>query len=137
MSILSEIMDSKVIQKYQNKGVASLINIAVRHFHKFIRERDEGLPCISCGNYRTLQAGHFQSAGKFARLRFNEYNVNGQCKQCNFYGGMEIGASYERNLRKKIGNEEVDEILLIASDRTPFKWDRFTLIETIEKYKSK
>jgi len=45
--------------KLKDKTVSQLKAIAVRHFHKYIRTRDQDQPCISCGKYTTLQAGHF------------------------------------------------------------------------------
>ena len=71
---------------YSKKTVAQLRAIAVTHFHKYIRNRDAGQPCISCDSFTTLQAGHFYSAGNNPSVRFNEDNVHGQCK----YSGLGI-----------------------------------------------
>lgn len=130
-------MEAKTIQKYSTKSLPNLIKTAVRWCHKYIRERDEGKPCISCGKFRTLEAGHCFSGGKYPRLRFNERNIWGQCSPCNRYGSMETGIFYRDNLIKRIGLEEFNKIQTIAEDRTPFKWDRFEVIEIIEHYKNK
>jgi len=130
-------LDIKTIKKYEKKSTASLIKICVRWCHKYIRKRDEGLACISCGQYRTLEAGHCFSGGKYPRLRFYEWNINGQCKQCNYYGSMETGITYRDTLIQRIGKEEFEKIQRISEDRTPFKWDRFDLITKIEHYKTK
>lgn len=129
----------KIPERYRNKSIAALKRIAVTWCHKYIRKRDEGLPCISCVNYRKLQAGHFYSAGKFPALKFDEDNIHGQCLQCNYYGSQETGAAYERNLRARIGDERVDSIIMKAqaSKRMVYKWNRFTVIEAILKYQEK
>jgi hypothetical protein len=42
-------------------------------FNEFIRLRDKGKPCISCGQPKDyLQAGHFYSVRMYDGLRFNE-----------------------------------------------------------------
>ena len=119
----------------QKKSVSQLIAIAVRHFHKFIRTRDKDLPCICCGKYTTLQAGHFYSASN-SSVRFNEDNVHGQCKKCNYFLSGNL-LPYRENLIKKIGQERVDKITLNVemSKKFGFKWSRLFLIETILKYK--
>ena len=135
-------MESKLIKKYKDKSIPSLINIATKHFNQFIRERDapEGYGnCISSGQYLTVpsdsaQAGHYWSGGKYPRLKFNEDNVHLQGKSDNYYNGGNL-LEYRKNLIKKIGQERVEELDRIASDKSKFKWDRFFLIETIEKYK--
>jgi hypothetical protein len=122
---------------YKNKTTAQLIKIAVRHFHLFIRKRDQGQPCISCGKKTTLQAGHFYSAGNHSVTRFEEDNVHGQCLRCNYWLSANL-IPYRRNLIEKIGQERVDhlELLIKISKKTGFKWDRFSLIDIINKYKA-
>lgn len=139
-------MNSKTIQKYRNKSIASLKNLATKHFNTFIRERDtddNGFGrCISSGQplrvpSQNAHAGHFYSGGKFPELKFNENNVHLQGKSDNYFnGGNQL--EYRKNLIKKIGIEEVEELDRLAdmSKRNIFKWDRFALIEVIEKYKN-
>jgi len=53
----------------------------------YIRERDKGLPCISCGTQKPdIQycAGHFKTRGGHPELRFHPMNINKKCnKRCN------------------------------------------------------
>ena len=42
-------MEAKTIKKYDKYDKKALLRIAVKWCHKFIRMRDEGQPCISCG----------------------------------------------------------------------------------------
>lgn len=123
-------------EKLLLKSASQLKAIAVRHFHKFIRNRDKNEPCISCGKYTTLQAGHFYSAGNHPSVRFNEYNVNGQCKKCNYFLSGNL-LPYRENLIEKIGQEKFDKITLNVemSKKFGYKWDRLLLTEIILKYR--
>ncbi len=138
-------MEAATIKKYKNKSIANLIKLATTHFNRFIRERDtddNGFGrCISSGQplripSKNAHAGHFYSGGKFPELKFNEYNVNLQGKSDNYFnGGNQL--EYRKNLIKKWGLEVVEELDRISdmSKRNRFKWDRFFLIEVIEKYR--
>jgi intein/homing endonuclease len=89
-------------------------------FNKFIRERDAGQPCISCGTSSgcKVNAGHFLSVGAAPHLRFNEQNVHLQCEKCNSYLSGNI-AKYRPRLIAKIGLEAVEAL---ESNNTPAKW---------------
>ena len=138
-------MDAKTIQKYKKKTIKQLLAIATLHFNRFIRGRDsvDGFGrCISSGQSLNVpsmnaQAGHYYPAGKYPRLRFNENNVHLQGKSDNYFASGNL-INYRKNLIKKIGEDKVKELDLIAEmdKKTPFKWDRIFLIETIEKYKN-
>ena len=120
-----------------NKSLSSLIRIAVTHFHKFIRNRDKDKPCISCGKYTTLQAGHYYSAGKHPEIRFNEDNVHGQCLSCNYYKSGDL-INYTYNLIDRIGKDRFEKLKfqVALSKQIKHKWDKFYLIEIIDKYKN-
>ena len=96
---------------YQKKTIAQLKGIAVTHFNKFIRNRDKGEACISCGNYTTLQAGHFFSAGQHPSVKFNEDNCHGQCVHCNYYKHGNL-INYRHNLIEKIGEDRFEKLNL-------------------------
>lgn len=129
-------MDIKTLQKYKSKSVSQLLRMATKCFNLYIRNRDMSQPCISCGRYSQLQAGHFYSAGHYPILRYNENNVHGQCLRCNYYLSGDL-SNYRMNLLKKIGEIEVMDLDRLAAQgkKINHKWDRFTLIEIIEKYK--
>jgi len=110
-------------------------------FNKYIRKRDGGEDemgiCISCGKFRKLQAGHFYPVKGYDSLRFDEDNVHGECAGCNgFDKGHLIG--YQINLRKKIGDKKVDDLISRAeeSKRTTHKFYRHDLEEKIQYYKN-
>ena len=79
------------------------LNILQKVFNTYIRQRDKGRPCISCGTLTgQMHAGHYRSVGSAPHLRFNENNVHVQCATCNnFLHGNLI--NYRRNLVQKIG----------------------------------
>ncbi|MFV2949276.1 recombination protein NinG [Pseudomonas japonica] len=61
-------------------------------FNAYIRERDAGLPCISCDSLPSdhdlitgsrWDAGHYRSVGACPELRFEPLNVHRQCVKCN------------------------------------------------------
>ena len=123
--------------KYLDKTLSQLKAIAVTHFHKYIRNRDRGKPCVSCGRHTTLQAGHYYSAGQHPSVRFNEDNVHGQCLSCNYFKHGNL-INYSHNLLDRIGQERFKKLKLKIdlSKRSKFKWDKFYLVEIIEKYKA-
>jgi len=137
-------MKSETILKYNKKTIKQLLAIATTHFNAYIRQRDapDGFGrCISSGQplkvpSENSQAGHYYSGGKYPSLKFNEDNVHLQGKSDNYFNSGNL-LEYRKNLIHKIGLERVIRLDLIAerSKKAHFKWDRFFLIETIEKYK--
>lgn len=127
-------MQATTIKKYSTKTVAQLIKRATTVFNLFIRNRDKNKGCISCGK-PVNQAGHFYEASAHTRMRFMEDNTQGQCIRCNHYLSGNLN-EYRKNLIKRIGIERLEKLDMLAGIKTGFKWDRFTLIETIEKYKA-
>lgn len=108
------------------KTKPQLTKEAQADFNKFIRLRDAGKPCISCG--RTVaqvetqdvfqpggywDAGHYMGVGAKGELRFNEDNCHKQCKTCNGGAGQysrknqTVTQSYRVNLIEKIGLKRV------------------------------
>ncbi len=124
-------------KRYLKKTIPALKKLAEKHFNKFIRLRDQDKPCISCPA-SPEQAGHFYSGGHYSALKFIEDNTHGQCKRCNYFLSGNL-IEYEKSLRRRIGDDRVEQLHLKAGvyKRTGYKWDRFFLIETIEKYKEK
>lgn len=127
-------LTANIIQKYSKHSVAKLKTLAQKHFNKFIRERDNGQPCISCGSGQPEHAGHFYSAGHYNQLRFTEDNAHFQCLRCNFFLHGNL-IEYRKRLEAKIGKERMLVLDTIALNKKAFKYDRFTLISIIEKYK--
>jgi hypothetical protein len=106
-------------------------------FNTYIRKRDEGLGCISCGSHNQIQAGHFYSAGHHPALRFNEDNTHSQCLRCNYFLSANL-LEYRKRLLKKIGEERVAKLDLIAAIRRVTRYSsRFELELLIKFYQDK
>ncbi|PXX41103.1 MULTISPECIES: recombination protein NinG [Burkholderia] len=98
-------------------------------FNAWVRARDEGLPCISCGRHHEgrWHAGHYRSVGSAPELRFEPLNVHLQCAPCNLYLSGNLTA-YRINLIEKIGLEKVQ---WLETAHAPLK----LTIEQIEQMK--
>ncbi|EMV1606754.1 recombination protein NinG [Enterobacter hormaechei] len=90
-------------------------------FNAFIRERDVGKACPSCGEYHPpmifggqWDCGHFMSVGARPELRFEEKNAYRQCKACNGGAGRftaknkTVHARYRETLINWYGLELVE-----------------------------
>jgi hypothetical protein len=77
---------------------------AERACNEYIRARDAGDPCISCGTYDAPEwhAGHCYTVAARADIRYNEDNIHLQCHQCNTYKGGMVG-EYKKRIVSKIG----------------------------------
>ncbi|MBP3934474.1 MAG: recombination protein NinG [Pseudomonas sp.] len=83
---------------------------AQQAFNAWVRLRDHGLPCISCGTTADVQyaAGHFKPSGSNPALRFDPLNVHLQCnRNCNMAKSGNLGP-YRIELIKRIGQDKVD-----------------------------
>lgn len=116
--------------------VQKMIKQAEKVFNKFIRLRDVGKPCISCGaKYSpSFDPGHLYSAGGHWAVRFFETNVHGQCKECN---GMKAGNfdAYYDNLKTRISEPEI--MLLNSFAHRTANYTRDELQQIIDKYTNK
>ena len=80
-------------------------------FNTYIRMRDKGKPCISCGTTRDIKydAGHLWPT-TYQYLRFNEDNVHRQCSaNCNMYKSGNT-LEYVPRLIERIGKERVQKL---------------------------
>jgi hypothetical protein len=102
-------------------------------FNEFIRLSQKGSDCISCGNSDPTDAGHYRSVGAHPELRFNEFNVNLQCRKCNGYWGGNL-IEYRMGLIKKYGVEVVE---WLEGPHEPVKLSIPEIKEKIEYYRKK
>jgi len=92
----------------RTKGAQTAVN-------KYIRMRDYGKPCVSCGSLPepkrggTMDAGHYRSRGAAAHLRFDLFNIHAQCVKCNRFGSGNA-VDYRIELIKRIGLERVERL---------------------------
>lgn len=77
-------------------------------FNAWVRQRDIGLPCVSCGRHHNgqWQAGHFKSVGGHPALRYEPLNVWRQCAPCNTHKSGDL-LNYRVELVRRIGLEKV------------------------------
>jgi hypothetical protein len=95
--------------KVKIKSHAQHMKEAQTAFNAWIRERDVGLPCVSCGRHHNGQwhAGHYRTVGGNPELRFEPLNVWRQCAPCNNHKSGDI-VNYRLELVKRIGADKVD-----------------------------
>jgi|DEB0MinimDraft_6_1074348.scaffolds.fasta_scaffold29365_2 hypothetical protein len=101
--------------------------VAQKHFNAYIRARDAGMPCVSCGRTESeveqsegwkpggaWDCGHYLSVGSHPELRFEPMNAHRQCKSCNGGAGNyarknhQVTAAYRVELVRRIGIENVE-----------------------------
>ena len=103
-------------------------------FNAWIRKRDEGLPCISCGSLiGQRHASHFYATSIRPNLRFDESNVHASCARCNkwMHGNL---IPYRTELGKRIGKDELDRL---DADIEPKHYSIQDLKDIKELYKNK
>lgn len=96
---------NKEKKAFYAKDVTTMKMKAQNAFNRYIRTRDKGQPCISCGCHVAKgDASHFYSVGGHSALRFNVNNVHLACYKCNrfLHGNL---VPYKVELIKKIGQE--------------------------------
>lgn len=84
-------------------------------FNRYVRVRDAGLPCASCGAMPqqkfggTMDCSHYRSVGSSPHLRFHLHNVAAACVKCNQYLGGNI-AALRVGLIARIGRQKVEAL---------------------------
>ena len=120
----------------KDKDRAYWIKKSQTAFNAYIRARDAGLPCISCGvpdGQGKRNACHYRPAGVNTALRFNEDNVFGGCERCNTYQSGNL-VNYRIGLIKRIGIEKVE---WLESNHEIKKWSVSELKAIEAQYKAK
>jgi len=121
-------------QKYKGRSIGWLLNKTQFYFNRYIRLRDFGKPCISCGCPNFDHASHFFPVRGNPKLRFDEDNVHGQCVYCNQHKHGSI-AEYSEGLEARIG---VDRLKALRGRRGQnLKLSIPEIKEEIERYKQK
>ncbi|MFL1527856.1 recombination protein NinG [Pseudomonas sp. O230] len=98
------------VRKEKLKTRADHLKDTQTAFNAWIRARDAGQPCISCGTTADVQycAGHYRTTAAAPELRFEPLNVHLQCnRNCNMgKSGNLLG--YRPRLIEKIGAEKLE-----------------------------
>lgn len=99
------------VRKEKLKSRADHAKEAQAVINRYVRLRDAHLGCISCDKPATWggqwHCSHFRSVGAAAHLRFNLWNMNKSCSQCNAHLSGNIMV-YRPRLVEKIGAEKVE-----------------------------
>lgn len=101
---------TRLKQKQKNyKPIKIKRNLEQEKVNKDVRERDKDKPCISCGKFIQLEAGHFIPISKSRKLRYDLRNIHGQCGWCNrFLNGNY--QEYKLGLIQRYGLEFVENL---------------------------
>ncbi|MGL5219617.1 MAG: recombination protein NinG [Plesiomonas shigelloides] len=106
-------------------------------FNAYIRERDAGLPCVSCDHpddgSRQRHASHFRSVGACSSMRFHPDNVWAACSICNNHLSGNV-ANFKTKLIAMLGAEKVE---WIESQPRVRRWTREELEEIEVESKAK
>lgn len=103
--------------------------------NSYIRARDHGMPCISCGKETKAgdHAGHWKPTSSSPELRFEELNIHLQCVQCNLHLHGNV-AKYREGLIQRIG---LDKVEWLESKHLPKNYSIEELKELKALYKQK
>ena len=96
------------VRKEKLKSRADHLKDTQQAFNAWIRARDAGQPCISCGRHHEGQyhAGHYRTVGANPELRFEPLNAWKQCAPCNNHLSGNL-INYRISLLQRIGEEKV------------------------------
>lgn len=127
---------TKKAKKEELMTVQDYIKIAQQVFNKYIRLRDKDKGCISCGKplKGKFDAGHYYNANNHWSVRFDEYNVHGQCVECNQWKHGNL-IEYTLRLPDRIGQEMFDDLIRRKNETKKYTIEE--LKEIIATYKQK
>ena len=128
----------KAKKEFMENDGKRLKALAQKTFNAYIRERDRDEGCISCDKPSTWtgglwHAGHYLTTAAKPQLRFNEFNVNKQCSQCNLFLSGNV-ARYKARLCQKIGTDAVEAL---ENDNTKARYRAEDYRQIIQTYKQK
>jgi hypothetical protein len=127
---------TKAKLKNDLKTTTDWLKEAQKVFNTFVRLRDQGKPCVSCGGSlgEKYDAGHYFSMGGHKAVTFNEDNVHAQCVTCNRYKHGNL-LEYQIGIEKRIGPERLLELHEKAHETRKYTPDELKYI--IHTYKEK
>ncbi|CAD0220356.1 recombination protein NinG [Chryseobacterium sp. JV274] len=127
----------KKIRKEKLKTHKDYLNDLQKVFNEFIRIRDKGKPCVSCGCMvdGNGHASHFFAVGSHPNVRFSEDNVHVSCVECNLHRHGNL-AEYSLRLPRLIGQERFD-MLVVKAKQSLLKLSIPEIKEKIEYYRNK
>lgn len=129
--------NKKELTEYRErtKNVSQWKREAQAAFNAYVRYRDRGYGCISCGSTPanclggTMDAGHYRSRGAAPHLSFVLTNCHSQCVRCNRYLSGNV-VEYRKGLVHRVGLDKV-EALENDNDIRRFDIDYYKRIKSI------
>jgi hypothetical protein len=126
--------DKKRKMKQDLETVQDLMKKCQSVFNHWVRLRDAGEPCISCGGElgESYDAGHYFSSGGHKSVTFDPDNCFAQCKRCNrwLHGNL---LNYQIGIEKRIGSGRLFDVTVKAHETR--KYTREELRDLIAFYK--
>lgn len=121
----------------KDKSTSVLIQEAQKIFNEWVRLRDKGLPCISCGDPHPTDAGHLFKISTHPEMRFNPMNCHLQCRACNSLDDGNFEAHCD-GIVARYGSQYLQEVIQesIRLRQMRFKWSKSDLIEMKKYYQS-
>lgn len=127
-------------RKKRQPSLSTIVKKLDKVFSQYIRLRD-AMPngvfrCISCGRILSISqadAGHYHSR-RHMSTRFDEDNVNAECRACNRFSSEHL-IGYRERLIGKIGLQRF-QLLEVRANETK-KWSCFELEVLIKHYQGK
>ena len=103
-------------------------------FNRYIRERDNSKPCVSCGKFHNGQnhAGHYYTTSARPDLRYNDDNCHKQCQPCNTHLSGNIHG-YRQELIRRIGKRRFNALEKVGRS----DWSIEEIKEIKKKYQQK
>ena len=103
----------------------------------YVRIRDRGKPCVSCGKpdngTHQRHASHYRSVGACSSLRFNLKNVYASCQQCNTSKSGNL-LEYRIRLKARYGESLVE---WLESQNHPKRYETDYLIRLRDVFRKR
>lgn len=98
-------------KQWKQGDKSRLKEAAQKVVNQYVRLRDKGKPCISCGHTgnRQIHCGHFRPQGNVQQLRYYTLNTFAQCSVCNNHLSGNL-VPYREALVRKFGVEWVEAL---------------------------
>lgn len=100
-------------RKKQLRTKTEWATLAQAQVNRYVRLRDAGRPCVSCGKpndgSHQRHASHLRSVKAAKQLRFNLHNIHASCSQCNAAESGNL-LEYRRRLVERFGSTYVEDL---------------------------
>ena len=106
------------------KSRADYMREAQQAWNRYVRARDAGFPCASCGAMPsqkiggTIDCSHYRSVGSSPHMRFHLHNAAAACVRCNRDLSGNV-VELRKGLIERIGEEKV---LAVEADQSVRKY---------------